>query len=242
MVATLQRTQPIPGRRLRPLVPTLQPSVCFWKARGHKGAWAPPGTKGLTRGPGRAFPRPAFPRPAPDRPSDRKGVGSRPQRHPALLCQEWGVLEAGRLLGGREPAGHADTISHTSLGRGACAGLPLEMAVLPSPPQGDSSQSSCHRPSSTGASLMDRPSAMGGLLYGGPPLLGWGCLPLLVGPPLQGPPSMGAVLSLWEASLYGGPPLLGWRCLPLWGASLCRVGLSLLGPSSTKMTADPRHE
>lgn len=153
-------------------------------------------------------------------------MGSRPQRHLALLCQEWGVLEAGRLPGGREPAGHADTVSHTSLGRGACAGLPLEMAVLPSP--GRQFPELLSQALLYGASLMDRPSAMGG-----PPL--WGASSTVMGVPSStgGPSSTGT-------SLYGGGAFsLGG--LPLWGASSTGVavpssmgGLPLWGwPCST---------
>ena len=64
VLVTLQRTRPGPGSwdpsrqpssllsvsgrpgKLGPLAPTLQPSVCFWKARGHKGARAPQEQRG----------------------------------------------------------------------------------------------------------------------------------------------------------------------------------------------------
>lgn len=200
MVAALQRTQPIPGRRLGPLVPALQPSVCFWKARGHKGAWAPR-NEGLTGDRDQLSQDPLSRDQLRTGPADRKGVGSRPQRHLALLCQGVGVLEAEAPPRWQEP-GHADTVSHTSLGRGACAGLLSRwLSALP---------------------RRQFPELLSqALLYGAsldePGLPLWG-----------GPSSMGASSTVMIAFLYWWALL--YRDLPLWGGAFSLGGLPLWGP------------
>lgn len=146
--------------------------------------------------------------------ADRQGAGSRPQGIP-------GVESPGGSCS-RAAGSPRDTL--TPLATRLWAGGPVLESLLrrlSCPPQGDSSQSSCHRALLYWGLLDGQAFLYGGLLYGG--LLYWGLL-------------YGRGFPLW------GPPLLGWGCLPLWGASPCGVGLSLLGPSSTKMTADPRHE
>lgn len=213
MVATLQRTRPGPGRRLRPLVPTLQPRLLL-EGKGTQGSTGPPGTKGLRRGP-------EEPEGCSTKTSSRqaqptgRGVGSRPQSAP-LSCARSG--ESWRQ-GSRQPAGHADTVSHASLGRRSCLEsvssrlycppgrqlpeLPSQGPPLRGPPRLtglplwagllywgllDGRGLPLWGAPSTGAALMG-PLPLGvGLLYWG--LLDGRSLPLR-GPPLQGPPSMG---------------------------------------------------